>query len=124
MLSEDNSASHLLAAFGDGMIRRFDRRLDEDNAVVGKYQEHTSWVQNVRWHPHNANYFLSARFVLDTCLCHETDGITNITVWMVKSNFGTYGTTRLRLCNGTYLPQLAFPRLMYMNKQACSRRML
>lgn len=70
MISDDTSSSNLLAAFGDGTIKLFDRRLDEENAAVGKYAEHMSWIQNVRWHPHKPYMFLSARFVLFRPVVH------------------------------------------------------
>lgn len=61
--SERGPSSVLLAGFADGVTKVFDRRLEEDDAIVQSFNEHTSWVQNVRWHPHFGNQFLSARSV-------------------------------------------------------------
>ncbi|KAI0271448.1 raptor N-terminal caspase like domain-containing protein [Gloeopeniophorella convolvens] len=59
--SERGPSSVLLASFADGVIKVFDRRLEEEDAVVRSFNEHTAWVQNVRWHPHVGNQkFLSA----------------------------------------------------------------
>ena len=34
-----------------GVVKVFDRRMEEEDAVVRKYSDHAAWVQNVRWHP-------------------------------------------------------------------------
>jgi len=34
--------------------------LQEEDAVVRTYSDHTAWVQNVRWHPKLSGQFLSA----------------------------------------------------------------
>lgn len=58
----DRGTAHVFAAsFADGSARIFDRRMAFDNAVVRQYSEHTSWVQNVRWHPTSGGQFFSAR---------------------------------------------------------------
>ncbi|KDQ62866.1 hypothetical protein JAAARDRAFT_188509 [Jaapia argillacea MUCL 33604] len=58
--SDHGSSSTFLASFADGSIKLFDRRLEEDDAVVRSYREHGSWVQNARWHPTFSSQFLSA----------------------------------------------------------------
>ena len=60
--SDSGSSSMFLASFADGSIKIFDRRFEE-HAVVWSYQQHVSWVQNVKWHPTIAGHFLSARYV-------------------------------------------------------------
>ncbi|KAI0327680.1 hypothetical protein GY45DRAFT_1327330 [Cubamyces sp. BRFM 1775] len=60
LTSESGSTSLFLASFADGAVKMFDRRLEEDNAVVRSYHQHVSWVQNVRWHPTLYGQFLSA----------------------------------------------------------------
>ena len=50
-----------LHRFADGIVKVFDRRLEEDDAVVRTYTDHAAWVQNVRWHPKFGGQFLSAR---------------------------------------------------------------
>ena len=59
--SERGPSSVLLASFADGVIKVFDRRLEEEDAVVRSFNEHTNWVQNVRWQPQFGNQFVSAR---------------------------------------------------------------
>lgn len=61
--SERGPSSVLLASFADGVIKVFDRRLEEEDAVVRSFNEHTNWVQNVRWQPQFGNQFVSARLV-------------------------------------------------------------
>ncbi|KAI0033846.1 hypothetical protein K488DRAFT_77642 [Vararia minispora EC-137] len=58
--SENGPSSTVIAGFADGIVKVFDRRLDEDDSVVRAYNEHYGWVQNVRWHPHLPGQFLSA----------------------------------------------------------------
>lgn len=63
-MSDYNGATQsFVAGFGDGGVKVFDRRLDDEDAVVRSYSEHTSWVQNVRWHPRANGQIMSARFV-------------------------------------------------------------
>ncbi|KAI0673943.1 hypothetical protein C8Q78DRAFT_662134 [Trametes maxima] len=59
LASDSGSSSMFLASFADGAIKIFDRRLEEDDAVVRSYHQHTSWVQNVKWHPTLDGQFLS-----------------------------------------------------------------
>lgn len=55
--------SVFLASFADGRVKIFDRRLEEDEAVVRSYAAHSSWVQKVKWHPTIPAQFVSARYV-------------------------------------------------------------
>ncbi|KAF8641036.1 hypothetical protein AX17_000681 [Amanita inopinata Kibby_2008] len=57
--SDPGSSQTFLASFADGTVRMFDRRLEEDS-IVRSYSEHTSWIQNVRWHPTYSGQYLSA----------------------------------------------------------------
>ncbi|EPS99346.1 hypothetical protein FOMPIDRAFT_1124614, partial [Fomitopsis schrenkii] len=59
MVSDYGSINTFLASFGDGSVKVFDRRMDEDNAVVRAYDDHTSWAQNVKWHPTYNGQFIS-----------------------------------------------------------------
>lgn len=63
IVSDDGSSSQFLASFADGVVKVFDRRLDEDNAIVRSYSAHTSWVQNVKWHSTLPWQFFSGRCV-------------------------------------------------------------
>lgn len=67
MATELNSLSLLASGFGDGMVKIFDKRLEEDEAVVHLCGGHASWVQNVCWSPTHGKQFLSARSVLFAC---------------------------------------------------------
>ncbi|KAH8094700.1 hypothetical protein BXZ70DRAFT_975660 [Cristinia sonorae] len=52
--------SLFVAGFANGIIQLFDRRLEEEDAVVRTYSQHESWVQNVKSHPLIHDQFLSA----------------------------------------------------------------
>jgi regulator-associated protein of mTOR len=59
--SDQRSSSIFVASFADGHVKVFDRRLEEEDAIVRTYTDHASWVQNVRCHPFRGEQFLSAR---------------------------------------------------------------
>jgi regulatory associated protein of mTOR len=61
IVSDCGSSQTFIASFADGAVKVFDRRLEEEDAVVRSYSDHTAWVQNVRWHPKLSGQFLSAR---------------------------------------------------------------
>lgn len=63
--SDSGSSSTFLASFADGVVKIFDRRYEEDDAVVRSYHQHTSWIQNVKWHPTLAEQFLTGRYETD-----------------------------------------------------------
>ncbi len=60
MSSEEGTSALFLASFADGMVKLFDRRLEEDDAIVRTYASHTSWVQNTKWHPTSNGQFFTA----------------------------------------------------------------
>ncbi|EIN14287.1 hypothetical protein PUNSTDRAFT_140611 [Punctularia strigosozonata HHB-11173 SS5] len=60
MVSDDVTSQTFVASFGDGTIKVFDRRLDEEDAIVRSYRAHSSWVQSVRYHPLYGQRFFSA----------------------------------------------------------------
>jgi regulator-associated protein of mTOR len=62
LVSDHAAAQTFIASFADGKIKVFDRRLEDEDAIVRIYSEHTSWVQNVRWHPTLSGQLLSARY--------------------------------------------------------------
>jgi regulatory associated protein of mTOR len=61
MMSDHGSSTTFVASFADGEVKVFDRRLEEEDAVVRSYNEHGSWVQKVRWHPQVPGQFVSGR---------------------------------------------------------------
>jgi len=60
IVSDSGSSQTFIASFADGVVKVFDRRLEEEDAVVRSYSDHITWVQNVRWHPKLSGQFLSA----------------------------------------------------------------
>ncbi|KAI0348333.1 hypothetical protein BDW22DRAFT_1350515 [Trametopsis cervina] len=60
MTSEEGTSTVFWAGFGDGTVKVFDRRLEEDDAIVRSYSAHSAWVQNVKLHPTLTGQFLSA----------------------------------------------------------------
>ncbi|KAL4070418.1 raptor N-terminal caspase like domain-containing protein [Scleroderma citrinum] len=68
IMSDYGSSSTFISAFADGAVKMFDRRLEEEDAVVRTYQGHHSWVQNVRYHPKLSGQFLSASLAGDVRL--------------------------------------------------------
>lgn len=61
--SDHISNQTFIASFADGVVKIFDRRLEDEDAIVRTYVDHASWVQNVRWHPRYGGRFMSARCV-------------------------------------------------------------
>ena len=61
IVTDPCSVSTFAASFADGAVKVFDRRLEEEDAIVRSFSEHTSWVQNVRWHPNLGAQLISAR---------------------------------------------------------------
>jgi regulatory associated protein of mTOR len=60
LVSDSRSPQTFIASFADGVVKVFDRRLQEEDTVVRTYSDHTAWVQNVRWHPKLSRQILSA----------------------------------------------------------------
>ncbi|OBZ68569.1 WD repeat-containing protein mip1 [Grifola frondosa] len=81
MISDEGSSSTFLASFADGVIKVFDRRLEEDDAVVRSYSHHTSWVQNVKWHPNYGGQFMSASLDGEVKLWDIRGGESPLKTW-------------------------------------------
>ncbi|EEB91544.1 hypothetical protein MPER_10078 [Moniliophthora perniciosa FA553] len=60
IVTDHGASQTFVAGFGDGVVKVFDRRLEEDESIIRSYSEHTSWIQNVRPHPTAGSQFLSA----------------------------------------------------------------
>ncbi|KAL0567020.1 Target of rapamycin complex 1 subunit kog1 [Marasmius crinis-equi] len=60
IVSDHTASQTFVAGFGDGIVKVFDRRLEEDNSIVASFSDHSSWIQNVRPHPTMAPQFFSA----------------------------------------------------------------
>lgn len=60
MVSEDGGSKVTLVSFADGAVKVFDRRLEEEDALVRSFDAHTAWVQNVKLHPSLSGQFLTA----------------------------------------------------------------
>lgn len=61
-ICSDPDSSVFMAGFGDGTVKVFDRRLNEDDAITRVFRGHTSWVQNVRWQKGIHRDIMSARY--------------------------------------------------------------
>ncbi|KAI0756148.1 hypothetical protein C8Q80DRAFT_1115762 [Daedaleopsis nitida] len=85
-LVSDNGSSTFLASFADGAVKIFDRRLEEDDAVVRSYHQHTSWVQNVKWHPMQAGQFLSGSLDGEVKLWDIRGGDAPMQTWEMFRN--------------------------------------
>jgi regulatory associated protein of mTOR len=62
IVSDHGAAQTFIASFADGVVKVFDRRLEEEDSIVRTYSEHTSWAQSVHWHPALSGQLLSARY--------------------------------------------------------------
>ncbi|KAF4573505.1 WD repeat RAPTOR family protein [Pleurotus pulmonarius] len=83
----DRGTAHVFAAsFADGSVRIFDRRMAFDNAVVRQYSEHTSWVQNVRWHPTSGGQFFSASLDGEVKLWDLRGSTSSLKTWNLLPN--------------------------------------
>lgn len=95
MAAEPSSLSLLTAGFGDGVVKVFDKRLEEEEAVVHLCGGHASWVQKVCWSPTQPKQFFSARYGTHSFIIYpRRDKLKDsaFVVWMAKSGFGTSGT--------------------------------
>ena len=81
--SDVGSSSTFLASFADGAVKLFDRRLEEDDAVVRTFHDHSSWIQNVKWHPNFGWQFVSGRYDLQTSPKIVSKQLICL-AWMVK----------------------------------------
>lgn len=66
--SDPESTSTFIASFGDGSIKLFDRRLDEEESVVRVFREHSTWIRGARWQRGASKDLVSARCDGESCL--------------------------------------------------------
>ncbi|KAH8113253.1 hypothetical protein DFH11DRAFT_1601015 [Phellopilus nigrolimitatus] len=81
LATDPDSPSLFFASFGDGSIQLFDKRLDEEDAVVRSYREHSTWVQGVRWQRGAARDFVSASADGEVKLWDMRRAKSSITSW-------------------------------------------
>ncbi|CCM02264.1 uncharacterized protein FIBRA_04347 [Fibroporia radiculosa] len=81
IVSDEASSSTFLASFADGVVKVFDRRMDEDDAVVRSYSDHYSWVQNVKWHPTLGAHFISGSLDGEVMLWDIRGGDRPVRTW-------------------------------------------
>jgi len=86
LVSDHGAAQTFIASFADGKIKVFDRRIEEEDSIVRTYSEHTSWVQNVRWHPTLGSQLLSASLDGQVKLWDLRGSDNAIKTWDVHSN--------------------------------------
>ncbi|EJD01108.1 uncharacterized protein FOMMEDRAFT_21560 [Fomitiporia mediterranea MF3/22] len=79
--SDPNCSSMFAASFADGSIQVYDKRLDEEDAVVRSYSGHSAWVQGIRWQKGAARDFLSAGVDGEVKLWDMRRGRSSIASW-------------------------------------------
>lgn len=62
MAFDPEAPTLFMASFGDGSAHLYDRRCDEEEAIVRTFREHSTWIQAVRWQPGSSRDFVSARY--------------------------------------------------------------
>ncbi|KAF5351586.1 hypothetical protein D9758_007263 [Tetrapyrgos nigripes] len=60
IVSDPGSTQTFVAGFGDGVVKVFDRRKEENDSVIQTFYEHAAWIQNVRPHPTIPYQYLTA----------------------------------------------------------------
>ncbi|KAG2035660.1 raptor N-terminal caspase like domain-containing protein [Suillus americanus] len=101
--SDQGSSSTFIVGFADGLVKVFDRRLEEEDAIVRSYHDHHSWVQNVKYHPRISGQFLSASLAGEVRLWDLRGSDTaaqawdlhhaGLSVFDVHSQTGVFATT-------------------------------
>ncbi|KAJ3774118.1 hypothetical protein FB446DRAFT_492928 [Lentinula raphanica] len=87
--SDPGPSQMFVAGFGDGWIKVFDRRLEEEEAIVQTHRGHFAWVQNVKPHPTMMYQFLSASVEGEVKLWDirgRTDQV--VTTWNLMQDVG------------------------------------
>ncbi|KAJ7591195.1 raptor N-terminal caspase like domain-containing protein [Mycena floridula] len=86
IVSDHGASPTFVASFADGAIKAFDRRMEDDNAIIMTYNEHKSWVQNVKPHPSVGSQFLSASLDGEVKLWDIRGGQKSVETWVADSS--------------------------------------
>ncbi|KAJ2926719.1 hypothetical protein H1R20_g10361, partial [Candolleomyces eurysporus] len=105
--SDHQSNQTFIATFADGVVKIFDRRLEEEDAIVRTYSEHTSCVQNARWHPRYGAKFLSASVDGEVKLWDLRGPDQSAETWFRNDKYGLAGFDVHPTTYRPQLPQLA-----------------
>ncbi|KAK7466385.1 Target of rapamycin complex 1 subunit kog1 [Stygiomarasmius scandens] len=81
IVSDPGSTQTFVAGFGDGLVKVFDRRKEEDDSIVQTYREHNSWIQNVRPHPTIPYQYLTASLDGEVKLWDTRSPISSLQTW-------------------------------------------
>ncbi|KAH9486204.1 Target of rapamycin complex 1 subunit mip1 [Psilocybe cubensis] len=102
------SSKMFVAGFADGVVKVFDGRLEEEDAIVRTYSDHTSWVQNVRWHPTLNGQILSAGIDGEVKLFDLRSHDYALRTWNLHPNglsaFDVHPTCNVFAANSTITP--------------------
>ncbi|EKM84312.1 hypothetical protein AGABI1DRAFT_67693 [Agaricus bisporus var. burnettii JB137-S8] len=97
IVSDMDDSQTFAASFGDGMVKIFDRRIEEEDSIVRTFSDHASWVQNVCWHPKQGLQLLSASLDGQVKLWDMRGPPLPITTWNIQpqglSAFDTHPMT-------------------------------
>ncbi|TFK65446.1 hypothetical protein BDN72DRAFT_196251 [Pluteus cervinus] len=88
IVSDHVSGNTFIASFADGIVKVFDKRLEDDDSIIRKYTDHASWVQNVCWHPTKSNQFLSASLDGEVKLWDIRSKEVPVQTWNISPNIG------------------------------------
>ncbi|KAF5352352.1 hypothetical protein D9756_006183 [Leucocoprinus leucothites] len=58
--SDMGNSQTFAAGFADGMVKIFDRRIEDEDSIVRTYSDHSAWIQNVRWNAKQGLQLMSA----------------------------------------------------------------
>ncbi|KAL1726713.1 hypothetical protein EV714DRAFT_254690 [Schizophyllum commune] len=85
MMSDADYSQTFVAGFADGAVKVFDRRLDDEQAIVRSYTEHNSWVQNAKWLPKADRQPMSASLDGEVKLWDLRGSEVSVQTWHTQS---------------------------------------
>ena len=78
LTSDQDLGQIVIAGFGDGAIRVYDRRISGPAAIVRVYRDHKTWVQSVHLQRGGSRELVSARYVrLSPTLSSVADSVSS-----------------------------------------------